>query len=129
MIQSKLSVITDVKYQKGGHIYIEYVGRSILPNEETIYHTVDWFITYEDGVMTKNFLRETYKTYSLAKINFLSGVIENMFGEQLALITDLVEKERKKIQIGLYLDVTTDLLDDGITIYGLTPDDWEMIEI
>jgi hypothetical protein len=40
-----------------------------------------------------------------------------------------VDRDAKKIQIGLYIDTTTNLLETGKTIYRLEPTDWELTPV
>jgi len=64
--------------------------------------------------------------------------IVRYFNEQINQLSDYIDanydlsglsksdKDAKKIQIGLFIDTTTNLLETGKTIYRLEPTDWEL---
>ena len=67
--------------------------------------------------------------------------IVRYFNEQINQLSDYIDanydlsglskvaKDAKKVQIGLFIDTTTNLLETGKTIYRLEPTDWELTPV
>jgi len=82
---------------------------------------IDWRL---DTLESASFSKEII--WTTEQINAMNLYIEENY--DLSGLTR-VEAENRKYQIALMLDTQTNLLDDGKTIYGLNPNDWEFSEI
>jgi hypothetical protein len=124
MIQTKNVILCVTRSQKFGKYKI--VVTDPIPDGVggTIYTVKDYIIDSEGN---ENEIKENTKpvTYSKEKIDYVDAYIEENFAEMLVGLSR-TEKERKKIKIGLMLDTQTNLFENGKTICGLNPDDWEL---
>lgn len=124
MIRTKFPVVYGARNEKLGVIKIEV--RPLTPTPETPaelgtkFLVIDW-----DEANTQDawFSKEVF--YTAAKINELDTYLEANYD-----FTGMsrVQKEERKLALGLMLDTQTNLLPSGKTIYGLTPSDWEFTE-
>lgn len=63
------------------------------------------------------------KSYTLQEIDGLFAMLKNPI-----LITESYSNEMNKLLItGLFIDTTTNVFEDGRTVYGGSKDDWELI--
>lgn len=128
MIKSTVPITAKSKYRESGFLYIELEEEITHKDESVTYFTTEWYLIGGVKVpMPSDY--QNKKTYSLEKINQLKAIINANFSEMLNGIIDQIERERKIKQIGLWLDVTTDLFEDGKTIHDLLPSQWEMFTL
>ena len=121
MIQTKTSFFYEDRGDKVAKIKIE-ISKSVTDKNGAVYTVTDWAV-FEDG--SRLVYKEKTVNYTNEQINSLDAYIEANFN--LSELTK-TEKEQKKLQIALFLDTTTNLLNTGTTIYRLTPSDWEIID-
>lgn len=121
MVQTKTAFFYEDRGDKIAKIKIEIAYYSTDVNGAN-YIVNDWAVS-EDG--TKTLYKEKTIRYTNEQIDNLDAYIEANFD-----LTGLskTQKEWKKLQIALFIDTTTNLLNSGSTIYRLTPSDWEMTE-
>jgi hypothetical protein len=121
MIQTKQPLYYEDRGNKFSKIRIE-IDSFITDANGTSYNVNDWAIQ-EDG---SRILHKTKTVrYSNEMINQLDAFIEA--NNDLSELSK-TQKEWKKIQLALYIDTTTNLFDNGKTIYRLQPLDWEFSE-
>lgn len=121
MIQTKFPIIVHNRNQIKSILKIE-----VRPSPEKIdngqkYLVIDWRL---DNLESAAFSKEII--WTTEKVNTMNLYIEANY--DLSGLTR-VEAENRKYQIALMLDTQTNLLEDGKTIYGLTPGDWEFSEL
>lgn len=121
MIQTKLPVIYDQRSQKEGIVKLEI--RPLLPTTENgiegqKFLVIDWDVENLENAI---YSREVFWTND--EINEMESylVANNDFSGM-----SRVYKEKKKLQLALFIDVTTKLRANGKTLYGLTALDWEL---
>lgn len=120
MIQTKQPITYGDRNEIEGVILIE-VRPLEMTQEGQKYLVIDWDISKQPKEAWKS--KEVF--YDNDKINQIDVYLEstNDFSEMTK-----IEKEWKKIQLGLMLDTQTNLFPSGKTIYGLNPSDWELSE-
>jgi len=116
MIQTTGKVVYGLRGENKGKVKIEV--RPLGENEGIHkFLTIDWDITKSPKEAISSF----ESSYTDAEIDASDALIEanNSF-------TGLTrsQKERKKLAIRLMSEVQTKLLEDGTTIFRLTPDKW-----
>jgi len=121
MIQTKNVILCNVRGQKFGKFKIIVSDPAINTLGGTTYIVRDYIIDTDGNEIPEN-TKPVY--YSKEKIDFVDAYIEENFSGMLVGLTR-TQKENKKIQIGLMLDTQTNLFENGKTIFGLNPDDWE----
>jgi hypothetical protein len=116
MIQTKQQITYGDRDEKQGVILIE-VRPLEMTKEGQKYLVIDWDISKEPKEAWKS--KEVF--YDNDKINQVDAYLEstNDFSEMTK-----IEKEWRKIQLGLMLDTQTNLLVSGKTIYGINTNDW-----
>lgn len=122
MIQTKIPAYYELYGVKKDIVHVEII--EFTTNKQgKVYTRQDFRINEDGGKEIINIKRDIL--YSNEKLIQTDAYIEQNFD-----FTGLnsVEKEWKKIQIALFLDVTTNPYENGKTIYKLTPSDWEMTE-
>jgi len=117
MIQTKFPITVHDRNQIKSILKIE-----VRPSTEKIdngqkYLVIDWRI---DNLDSAKFSKEII--WSTEQVNAMNLYIEENY--DLSGLTR-VEAENRKYQIALMMDTQTNLLEDGKTIYGLNPEDWE----
>jgi hypothetical protein len=118
MIQTKTAFFYEDRGDKFGKIMLEIVNYSATP--QGIYYEVrDWAI---DENAKKTLCSQKNVLYTNEQIDALDIYIED--NNDLTALTKS-EKEWEKVKIALMLDTQTNLLPTGLTIYRLTPGDWE----
>jgi hypothetical protein len=118
MIQTKEAFFYEDRGDKFGKIQIEISGYS--SNTDGIYYQVTDLAIFNDG--TKIIYNQKNVFYSNEQIDALDVYIES--NHDLTAFSKS-EKEWEKVKIALMLDTQTNLLPTGLTIYRLTPADWE----
>lgn len=117
MIQTKEPIIYGSRNEKLGIIQLEVRFISMEPDGNK-YLVIDWDITSPSS--------DPYSSkivfYSNEKLNQLDTLLESTHDFSGMSRT---EKEWKKIELALMYDTQTNLLENGKTIYGLNPEDWE----
>ena len=121
MIQTKTEIVYFNRSMLSARLRIEIVDPVSSQDGSITYTVKDWAVDSE-GTRTHIIPSKTV-TYSSEQIDQLDAFIEANY--DLSGLTK-TEKEYKKLQIGLIIDTQTNLLPIGLTIYGLTPNDWEL---
>lgn len=121
MIQTILPVVYGARNEKTGIIKIEVRKTESNRTDGEEYLVIDWE------------LENTGDAYFSKKV-FWSNEQINQVNDYLESTNDFsglsrVEIEKKKLQLALMLDTQTNLLPSGKTIYGITPNDWELSEL
>ena len=122
MIKTQIPVYYEIYGVKQDIVYIEIVD-FLTTRDGKIYTRQDYRINENGGKEIIFVKRDIF--YPNEKLIQTDAYIEQNF-DFIGL--NLVEKEWKKIQIALFLDVTTNPYENGKTIYKLTPSDWQMTE-
>jgi hypothetical protein len=117
MIQTKQPIIYEDRGDKSSIVTIEI--DSYVVNKEGYVLLVN---DYVEILGHKECYKAKNVKYSNAQIDALSAYIDENF--DLSGLSKTA-KEWKKLQIALMVDTQTNLLNSGLTIYRLTPDDWE----
>jgi hypothetical protein len=122
MIQTKNVILCIARNQKFGKLKMK-VTEAIPDGIGGNIYTIEDTIIESDG---SEIIIKPIKTvtYSKAQIDETDAYIEANFSDMLVGLAK-TEKEQKKIQIGLMLDTKTNLLENGKTTWGQTPNDWE----
>jgi hypothetical protein len=82
---------------------------------------IDWNTSDESSAYFSKYIHKTDE-----EIDTLEVYIETNY--DLSGL-DREKREYKKLQIALILDTQTNLLEDGKTVYGLNPNDWEFTPV
>lgn len=117
MIQTTIPINYDVRSNKLGFILID-IPSFICTKHEKIF-TINDFILNNDG--TKQIYQSKEVTKTNEELNQLDAYLESNY--DFSEMTSQ-QKEWKKIQLGLMLDVTTNLLENGKTIYIQDAEVW-----
>lgn len=118
MIQTKQPIFYEKRGDRQSIVIIE-IDSYVVDKE-------GYLLTVSDYVLVDGFkVCHNTKTvrYFNEQINQLSDYIDANY--DLSGLSK-VDRDAKKIQIGLYIDTTTNLLETGKTIYRLEPTDWEL---
>ena len=117
MVQTKQPIFYEKRGDKQSVVIVE-IDSYVIDKE-------GYLLTVKDYVLVDG-LKVCHDTkivrYFNEQINQLSDYIDTNF--DLSGLSKTA-KDLKKIQIGLFVDTTTNLLSNGKTIYRLEPTDWE----
>lgn len=121
MIISTIPAFCDLRGSKKAIIQIE-IGSYESTIQGTTYVVNDYTVTYdEEGNVIKQPINTKSVFYSAAKINQLNKYLED--NNDYSGMTK-IERDWTKIKQGLLIDTQTNLYDDGLTIYRLSPNEW-----
>lgn len=123
MIKSTIPAYCDLRASKKAIIQIEIESYESTPLG-TNYVVKDYTLT-DDG--NSNQVKQLINTktvfYSAEKINNLNLYLES---EHDYSGMSKIERDWTKVTQGLLLETQTNTYDDGLTIYRLNPNDWEL---
>jgi len=118
MVQTKQPIFYEKRGDRQSIVIIEI--------DSYVVDKVGYLLTVSDYVLIDSF-KVCHNTkivrYFNEQINQLSDYIDANY--DLSGLSK-VSMDEKKIQIGLFIDTTTNLLETGKTIYRLDPEDWEL---
>ena len=121
MIQTKQPVFYEKRGDRQSIVIIE-IDSYVVDKD-------GYLLTVSDYVLIDGF-KVSHNTkivrYFNEQINQLSDYIDANY--DLSGLSK-VDRDAKKIQIGLFIDTTTNLLETGKTIYRLEPADWELTPV
>jgi len=119
MIQSITEFLYDNISDSIAKIKIEIDSYTFDKSGKTF--NVNHWAIHQDGTRTHCLNQQRFRSHE--QLQQLEDYIEDNF-DFTGL--NLFEKENKKIQIGLLIDVKTNLYDTGMTVWKLQPNDWEL---
>lgn len=122
MIKTNEPVFYQIESPRKAIVYVEITSYSYSILGKTFKRESS--VINEDGGKEVFFTKDNiFKTHQ--ELDVIGSYIEANF--DLSGLSDSA-KEYKKMQIGLFLDVTTNPYEDGFTIYKTLPSNWEMTE-
>lgn len=121
MIQTIEKIHYEKRSRKVGRILIDV--HSFVCTKQGKIFTINDYVLKEDGTREIYSAREVYR--SNEQLNQLDAYLEAI--HDFSKLSSQ-EKEWKKIELGLMLDIQSDIDDNGETIYELKPTDWEFTE-
>ncbi|MRX40577.1 hypothetical protein GJU43_14910 [Flavobacterium sp. LC2016-23] len=126
MIKSIVPAFCDLRGSRKAIIQIEIDSFESTP-AGTNYVVKDYAISYdEEGNLTKQLINTKSVFYSAEKINQLNVFLESIY-EYTGM--SKIDRDWTKVKQGLLIDTQTNLYEDGLTIYRLTPNNWELCEV
>jgi ABC-type cobalamin/Fe3+-siderophores transport system ATPase subunit len=119
MIKSTKPVNCQLRGNKKAIIQLE-VDSFVQTSQGVVYTVIDYIL-----------LEENVKQFNSSKTVFYANEIINQLNMDLETQKDYselskTESDWAKIKDALFLDTKTNLYEDGTTIYGLQPNDWEL---
>jgi hypothetical protein len=121
MIQTKQPIFYEKRGDRQSIVIIE-IDSYVVDKEGYLLTVSDYVLI--DGIKVRH--NEKIVRYFNEQINQLSDYIDANYDLSGLSKSD---KDAKKIQIGLFIDTTTNLLETSKTIYRLEPTDWEMTPV
>lgn len=118
MVQTKQPIFYEKRGDRQSIVIIEI--DSYVVDKEGYLLTVSDYVLIDGSKVCHN---TKIVRYFNEQINQLSDYIDANY--DLSGLSKVV-KDAKKVQIGLFIDTTTNLLETGKTIYILEPTDWEL---
>lgn len=123
MIRSNITAYCDLRGSKKAIIQIEIGSYESTP-VGTTYVVNDYTLTDDgQGNIIKQCINTKSVFYSAEKINTLNEFLEGNY-EYAGM--SKIERDWTKVKQGLLIETQTNLYDDGLTIYRLNPNDWEL---
>ncbi|MEO8534255.1 MAG: hypothetical protein ABI441_10905 [Flavobacterium sp.] len=123
MIKSKIPAFCDLRSSRKAIIQIEIDSYESSP-EGTRYLVNDYAINDDgEGNFTKQLINTKSVFYTAEKINQLNEFLETSY-EYSGM--SKIERDWTKVKQGLLIETQTNLYDDGLTVFRLNPNQWEL---